>query len=157
MTEQQIDTSTVATSPRRSVEMVNIDPHDIVKLVKRLIEIHQKWIIDGVSDAEDKENENAGLREQQTAIEDFAARQGLPESAALKLSAAIRNFLNGGPTGDGDGPLVEDTPEVVYKAFAVRLLDVITAGRDLHEVLTPVPDVDEPDTGAQIAWQRSRS
>ena len=148
MTKQQIDTITAATSARRSHEMVNIDPDDIVKLVKCLIEIHQKWIVDGASDAEDNENENAGLLEQQMAIEDFAARHGLPESAASNLSTAIRKFLNGGPTGDGDGPLVEDTPDVVYEAFAVKLSDVIAAGRDLCEVFASSPDVDEPDIRA---------
>jgi hypothetical protein len=148
MTEQQIDTSTGATSARRSHEMVNIDPDDIVKLVKCLIEIHQKWIVDGVSDAEDKENENAGLREQQSAIEAFATRHGLPESPASNLGAAVRKFLNGGPTGDGDGPLVEDTPEAVYEVFAVRLSAVIAAGRDLREVFASSLDLDKPDIKA---------
>jgi hypothetical protein len=35
-----------------------------VKLIKRLIEIHQKWIIEGLSDAE---NDAAGLRAQEVA------------------------------------------------------------------------------------------
>ena len=100
---------------------VNLDPDHIVKLTKHLIEIHRKWIIEGASGAEDIENEAAGLKEQQAAIDEFAALCGLPECMRSKLSAAVYQFLNGGPTGDGDGPLVEDTPEDVYQAFAIRL------------------------------------
>jgi hypothetical protein len=74
-----------------------------------------------VCDAEDIENEAAGLAEQQAAIDQFAAQRSLPECVRSKLSAAIRQFLNGGPTGDGDGPLVEDVAEDVYRAFAIRL------------------------------------
>jgi hypothetical protein len=129
--------STAAERARRIHTMVNIDPGDIVKLVKCLIEIHQKWIVDGASDAEDKENENAGLREQQIAIDGFAAQRGLPESARSRLTQAIREFLDGGLTGDGDGPLVEDTPEEVYVAFAARLAEVIAAGGDVREVFAP--------------------
>jgi hypothetical protein len=124
--------------------MVSIDPDDIVQLMKCLIEIHQKWIVDGVSDAEDSENENAGLREQQAVIEEFAAQRGLPASAGSKLSTAIREFLNGGPTGDGDGPLVEDTPEVDYRSFAARLSEVIAADRNIREVFASF-DADDPD------------
>jgi hypothetical protein len=114
--------------------MFAIAPDHIVKLINRLIAIHRKWIIDGASDAEDKENEDAGLKEQQIEINDFAAQRGLPDGVCSKLSTAIRQFLDGGPTGVGDGPLVEDISEDVYRVFAVRLADVIATGSDLREI-----------------------
>jgi hypothetical protein len=88
------------------MEKVNIDPAEIVELTKRLIEIHRKWVIDEVSDAEDWKNEEAGIREQQLALKEFAAQRELPEGVRIGLGTAIRQFLVGGPTGDGDGPLV---------------------------------------------------
>jgi hypothetical protein len=122
------------------MEMTNIDPHDIVSLIKGLIEIHRKWIVDGVSDAEDMENERAGVTEQQVAIDAFAAQRGLSDGECSNLSTAIRQFLHGGPTGAGDGPLVEDMSEDVYRAFAVRLSDVIATGNDVREIFSPVPE-----------------
>jgi hypothetical protein len=136
-----------------AMEMINLDPGDIVNLIKRLIDIHRKWIVDGVSDAEDKENEDAGLREQEIAIEEFAAQRSLPDSARSTLSTGLRQFLNGGPTGDGDGPLVEDTPEDEYGAFADRLCTVITAGHDVREVFASFLKAEGADVKAQIARQ----
>jgi hypothetical protein len=107
----------------------SIDPDHIVNLIKRLIEIHGKWIVDGVDDAEDKENEEAGLREQQIAINEFAAQRSLPQSVRSDLSAAIRKFLDGGLTGDDDGPLVQDVSEDVYCAFAIKLSALIGDGQ----------------------------
>jgi hypothetical protein len=120
--------------------MTTIDPRDIVKLIKRLIEIHRKWIVDGVSDAEDMENECAGLVEQQVAIDAFAAQRGLSDGGGSNLSTAIRQFLHGGPTGVGDGPLVEDVSEDVYRAFAVRLSDVIATRNDSREIFSSVSE-----------------
>jgi hypothetical protein len=108
---------------------VTIDPEHIVGLLKLLVKIHLKWIIDGVNDAEDMKNEDAGRREQQVEIDEFAAQRALPDSLRSKLSMAILQFLEGGLTGDGDGPLVEDVTEDVYRTFAVRLSNVIEAGR----------------------------
>jgi hypothetical protein len=130
----------------RAMENFN-DPGHIVKLIKRLVEIHLKWVVDGVSDAEDRENENAGLREQQVAIDGFAAQCGLPDGVRSKFSSAVRQFLDGGLTGDGDGPLVEDVAEDVYRAFAVRLSDAIAAGGDLRGVFGSVPQTKEGDPG----------
>lgn len=124
---------------RRMVK-VNIDPDEIVELMKHLIEIHRKWIIEGVSDAEDMKNEDAGISEQQLAMDEFAARRGLPDSTRSKLCTAIRQFLIGGPTGECDGPLVEDVSEDAYRAFAVRLSDAIADGRDLRDVFVSLLD-----------------
>jgi hypothetical protein len=131
--------------------METIDPDDIVTLINRLIDIHQTWIVNGVSDAEDRANEDAGIRKQEVTITEFAAQHSLPENVRSKLSSAIRQFLNCGATGDGDGPLVEDTPEYVYRAFATRLSAVIATGGDPREVFAPFLNVDETDIKAQVA------
>jgi hypothetical protein len=123
------------------MEKVKIDPDHIVELTKRLIEIHAKWVVDGVSDAEDWKNEEAGIREQQLALDEFAARQVLPEGVRIQLATAIRQFLVGGLTDDSDGPLVEDVSEDLYRAFAVRLSDAIAMGRDPRDVFASFPDV----------------
>jgi hypothetical protein len=125
-----------------------IDQDDIVRLIKHLIDIHRKWIVDGASDAEDKENEHAGLSEQQFAIDEFATRLGLPDGVSSKLNVAICQFLNGGVTGNADGPLVEEVTEDLYRMFANRLSEVIANGGQPREVFTPFQEVK-----AQIAGQ----
>jgi hypothetical protein len=134
LTMNRLQASLPAIWKEWAVERFTVDENNIVKLIKHLIEIHRKWIVDGVSDGEDKENENAGLREQQLAIDEFATRLGLPDAVGSKLNVAICQFLNGGVTGNGDGPLVEDVAEGVYRAFAVRLSEVIAAGGRPGEV-----------------------
>jgi hypothetical protein len=109
---------------------INIDPDEMVDLTKRLIEIHRKWIIEGVDDTEDMKNEHAGLSEQQATIDEFAVQRGLPDNVRSTLSVAVRQFLDGGLTGDGDGPLVEEATEDTYRAFAVRLSELISARRE---------------------------
>ena len=123
------------------MEKANVVPHHIVELTKRLIEIHRKWIIDGADAAADIKNEQAGLSEQQAAVHEFAARRGLSDSVRSNLCTATRQFLVGGLTGDGDGPLVENVSEDVYRAFAVRLSDVIAAGGDLRDVFASFLDI----------------
>jgi len=133
------------------MEKVNIVPDEIVELTKRLIEIHRKWIIDGADDAADVKNEEAGLIEQQAAVDEFAAQRGLLNCVRSKLSAAICQFLVGGPTGHGDGPLVDNVTEEAYRAFAVRLSDVIAAGRDPCEIFAPFLEGTGADIKAQVA------
>jgi hypothetical protein len=135
------------------MEQVNVDPNHTVKLIKRLIGIYRKWTIDGVNDAEDKKNEQAGSNEQQAIIDEFTAQQGVPNVVHSDLTAVIRQFLVGGPTGDGDGPLVDNLPDDVYHAFAIRLSEVFATGRDLHEVFLSSLNATQADTKTQIAGQ----
>jgi hypothetical protein len=79
------------------------------------------------------------------AIDEFAAQRGLPDGVRSRLSNVVCQFLRGGPTGDGDGPLTDDVSEDVYRVFTVR--HVIASGGDLCEVFASFLEV----TKAQIA------
>jgi hypothetical protein len=131
------------------MEGIGIDQDDIVGLIKYLIEIHNKWIVE----AENKENEDASLREQQVAIDEFAARRGFRDRVRSEFSMAICQFLNGGPTGDGDGPLVRDLTEDMYRAFATRLSRLVAEEGHLCRVFVRFLEVTGSDMKAELARQ----
>jgi hypothetical protein len=145
---KKLRASLAASAKDRAVARITIDQGDIVRLIKHLIKIHRKWIVDGVSDAEDKENDSASLREQQFAIDEFTTRLGLPDGVGSNLNVTICQFLNGGLTGNADGPLVEDVTEDVYRMFAIRLSEVIANGGHPRAVFASFQEVK-----AQIAGE----